>query len=56
MRFISLRRKYRKGWLCICIVKRWRPIYRRLNEQFAQAKNLVDWVIIDEETFLKWNL
>ena len=51
MYFVSYRRKYCKGWLCICVVKKWRPIYKRWNEQFAKADNLVEWIILDEEMF-----
>ena len=51
MRFISLRRKHGKGWLCLCIVKRWRPIYVKWNARFAMENNLVRWIIMEEQTF-----
>lgn len=54
MRFISYRRKYIKGWIVFCIVKKWRPIYARWNERFARAENLAEWIILDEETFTRW--
>lgn len=54
MRFASHRRKYGKGWMVFCIVKTWRPIYGRWNERFAQAKNLVEWIILDEEMYQRW--
>lgn len=54
MRFISFRRKYVKGWMVFCIVKKWRPIYGKWNERFAKADNLAEWCILDEEAFVRW--
>lgn len=52
MRVISLRRKQGKGWLCLYIVKRWRPIYARWNAWLAQDdEGIARWMIVDEATF-----
>lgn len=51
MRFASYRRTYGKGWICFCIVKKWRPIYGRLNRLFAQEEGLAQWHIVTEEEF-----
>ena len=54
MRFLSLRKKYIKGWMVFCIVKKWRAIYAKWDERFAPADNLAEWIILDEETFVRW--
>lgn len=51
MRFASFRRKDKKGWLCFCIVKTWRPVYTRMNAWFAKEAQLAQWVIVDEDSF-----
>lgn len=54
MRFLSFRKKYRKGWTIFCLVKTWRPIYATWNARLASADNLAEWIILDEQTFTEW--
>lgn len=51
MRFVSLRHKQGTGWLCLYIVKRWRPIYAQWNAWLARDEGFVRWMIVDEATF-----
>jgi hypothetical protein len=48
MRIISFRRTSGEGWICLCLVRRWRPIYDRWNVRFAQERQLAQWIIVDE--------
>lgn len=51
MRFASYRYAHQKKWLCLCIVKRWRPIYARWNQLLSPGTGLVQWRILTEEEF-----
>lgn len=49
-----VRRKYYPGWLCYFVVKTWRPLYRTWNEHFARADRFIELIILDEDTFQRW--
>lgn len=49
MRFASYRYTQGKGWLVLCIVKTWRPLYDRLNRLLSKGEGLAHWYIVTEE-------
>lgn len=50
MRFISYRVKTGK-WICCCIVKKWRPIYGKLNRLLSGMEGLAQWYLVTQEEF-----
>jgi len=49
MYFVSYRRKKDGRWLCLLIVKRWRPIYARINALLRQSEERAVFAIVTEE-------
>lgn len=48
MRFVSYRRSSGK-WICCCIVRRWRPVYDKINTRLAGMEGLAQWYIVTQE-------